>query len=226
MTTEIRVCQNPLAPQWNLGALPSKIGTTTLIGWKEAAPSGEAGVPAAVARVLAETFAEVSRVTFPCSTVKAAAGQTWSLYGKDFVRALPPKGFTAMVKNALKHQPQRIVLISTRQPPTAIRLFDDSAYPWWLQGQVVMLSQPDVAPPDITLEALLGLVSDKWLESGDGITDSGVQAIVRPGVDGDVAGLLSLDTEFEKLILAKLEGQTRRFGLAFAIVPENAFAYL
>jgi len=46
---------------------------------------------------------------------------------------------------------------------------------------------------------------------------------VRPGVDGDVAGLLSLTEASEQVTLAALERETRRAEFDWALVTEEAF---
>ena len=47
---------------------------------------------------------------------------------------------------------------------------------------------------------------------------------MRPGVDGDVAGLLSLSEGFEAVVRRVLETETRLAGFEWALVTESAFA--
>jgi hypothetical protein len=47
--------------------------------------------------------------------------------------------------------------------------------------------------------------------------------IVRPGVDGDVAGLLSRTDAFEQNVLAAVESDTLRAGFEWAQLSEEAF---
>src|SRR4051794_8833071 len=44
---------------------------------------------------------------------------------------------------------------TTRAPETVLPLFDDPDYPWWLQAQVVLLSAPTAAPPNLDRRDLL-----------------------------------------------------------------------
>jgi hypothetical protein len=46
---------------------------------------------------------------------------------------------------------------------------------------------------------------------------------LRPGVDGDVAGLLSLTDAIEQAVLAALESETRHAGFDWELLPEDAF---
>ncbi len=102
-------------------------------------------------------------------------------------------------------------------------LFDSGAFPWSLQGQVVLLSSADVAPPDIHGVTLRDLVSDDWSRHATRLRDAGVLAVLRPGVDGAVAGVLSLDVAFETAWLRALDEQARRAGFTCEITTEEQF---
>ena len=116
-----------------------------------------------------------------------------------------------------------ISLMSTRRPETAMRLFDDAGLPWWLQGQIVLLSGPDASPPDIDDETLLTLFGEEWTSHAASLAPIGIKGIVRPGVDGDVAGLLTFTGASEQAVLAALEGETRRAEFDWALLTEKAF---
>jgi hypothetical protein len=220
----IVVCRDPKRAEWNLGALPPPVGRMTLIGWRVTPEPDEAGVPGEVANVLVQTFAAVGRATFPSSTLDSVSQSSWSRLGEDYVRGLPAQGLTGRLRDVLKGLPQQIVLISTRQPLTMRRLFDDAAYPWWLQGQVALLSEPESQPPKVEREGLLGLMASDWMKRAGALIALGVRGIIRPGVDGDVAGLLSLTDSFDESFLKTLESETRRAGLDWMVLPEKDFA--
>jgi hypothetical protein len=196
----------------------------TLIGWKQTPEPHDAGVPEAVARVLARALTSVARVTFPCSSVKPVATSGWSPMDGDLIRVLTGKGFGERIVARLKGKPTDITLMSTRRPETAMRLFDDPSFPWWLQGQMVLLSDTDAPPRDIDEETLLALFGESWTQHAASLAPVGIDGILRPGVDGDVAGLLSLTDAFEQAVLAELENETRRAGINWALMPEQAFA--
>jgi hypothetical protein len=222
--TSIFACPDARAAQWQLGPLPPPAGRVTLIGWNNAAEQTDAGVPEDIARVLANAFTAVARVTFPCSCVDAntSAPGGWSPSDGDMLRTLTT-GFAARIAAKLNGTPAEITLVSTRRADSAIRAFDDGAFPWWMQGQVMLLSQPDAPPPDVDAKSLLALFEDAWTTHAASL-GRGIQGVVRPGVDGDVAGLLSLSDAFERDALAALEHETRRAGFEWAVMAEKAFA--
>jgi len=196
----------------------------TLLGWRQTPERPDAGVPEEVARALARALTSVARVTFPCSFVKAVATSVWSPLDGDLIRALTGKGFAGRIVARLSGTPADITLMSSRRPETAMRLFDDAGFPWWMQGQVVLLSKPDAPPPDVDEETLLALFGEDWTEHAASLAPLGIEGVLRPGVDGDVAGLLSLTDVFEEVVLAALESETRRAGFDWALVPEKEFA--
>lgn len=196
----------------------------TLIGWNQSPEPRDDGIPEQVALVLARALTSVARVTFPFSFVQSAETSRWSPLDDDLIRALTAKGFGARFVAKWKGTPSDITLMSTRRLETAMRLFDDAGFPWWLQGQVVLLSEPDSPPPDINEEALIALFEDGWTNHAASLARVAIEGIVRPGVDGDVAGLLSLTDSFEQVVLAALELETRNAGFEWVELSEEAFA--
>jgi hypothetical protein len=223
--TSIFACRDPRGLHWQLGPLPPATGRLTLIGWSQTASRHDAGVPEEVVRVLARALTSIARVTFPSSAAAAeGATRAWSPSGDDLVRALTGQGFGDRVVAKLRGRPPDVALMSTRRPETAGRLFDDASFPWWMQGQVVLLSSLDAPPPDLDEDALLALFGEDWTKRAAPLAAIGVDGIMRPGVDGDVAGLLSLRDEFEQVVLDALERETRPAGFDWALLPESAFA--
>jgi hypothetical protein len=105
-----------------------------------------------------------------------------------------------------------------------MRLFDDAGFPWWMQGQVVLLSEAAAPPPDFDDKTLLALYGEDWIKHAISLAAVGVNGIVRPGVDGDVASVLTLTAAFEQVLLAALESETRSAGFDWGLLPEEAFA--
>jgi hypothetical protein len=87
-----------------------------------------------------------------------------------------------------------------------------------------VLSAADSAPPDLDRQAFFGLFGDDWAERAAALVASGVLGVLRPGVDGDLAGLLSLTNDFEQGLLARLESDARHTGFDWAILSEDDFA--
>lgn len=195
-----------------------------LIGWRQIPEPRDAGVPEEVAGVLAQAFTSVARVTFPSSVANPSVTGVWSPSGDDLSRVLPSRSFTERIRESLQGMAPDIMLTSTRRPERVMHLFDDAAYPWWLQGQVVLLSGPEAAPPDINREMLLALYRDDWATGAAHLAPAGIKAVFRPGVDGDVAGLFSLSEAFEHALIATLESKTRVAGFDWALLRETEFA--
>jgi hypothetical protein len=102
-------------------------------------------------------------------------------------------------------------------------LFKEAGFPWWLQGQVALLSEPEAPPPDVAAEALLALIDDDWASRIGALVGEGVMGVVRPGVDGDVAGVLSMTAAFEQNLLAALEREAVEAGFSWAVLSEEEF---
>ena len=216
-TSALFVCRDPHGAHWRLGPLPAAAGRVTLIGWSTVPASPDAGVPEAVASVLARALTAVARVTFPSSD-PAGPQDGDSAPGQDRY------GWAGRLGKALGWGAAGGAPWSTRRPETARRLFDDAGYPWWLQGQVALLSAPDAPPPEIDAPGLLGLLADDWAVQAAALTVPDLRGVLRPGVDGDLAGLLSLGHDFEPVFLAALEAKARSSGFGWSLLTERAFA--
>jgi len=113
-------------------------------------------------------------------------------------------------------------VIATSDASVAVQLFDDPEFPWWLQGQAVLLSREDGEAPDIDQRTIVMLLHDDWAERAATLATRGIEAVVRPGVDGDVAGILSLSDSFDEQLLVSLEREARQDGITFSMVSEAA----
>ena len=113
-------------------------------------------------------------------------------------------------------------IVSTRDRDAVVRAFDDPAFPWWMQGQVLLLSEPDRDPPAVDEPGLRALLEEDWARTATALEGRGVNGVVRPGVDGDVAGLLALSDPFDGRMMQTLEREARLAGLAWSLVPESA----
>ena len=201
--TSIFACREPRRGEWQLGRLPPAAGRMTLIGWKQDPDPIDAGVPKEVAAVLARALTSLARVTFPSSIEHASA--------------------TGRVVGPRKGAPGDLVLVWTTDAETAMQAFDDPGYPWWLQGQVLLMSASTAAGPDISRNQLLALFAEEWAREAATLAQFGVVGIVRPGVDGDMAGLLSLSAGFDDAMLAALEREALLASFEWSVVTEEAF---
>ncbi|WP_299478685.1 hypothetical protein [uncultured Roseibium sp.] len=198
---------HPRSEIWQLGSWqPGGF----LIGWS-GFPSREAGVPETVKSVLAEALTSNSAVTFLGGTRNAGTK------GADSISA---NGLIDRLRSRLHRRttPQRII---TRDPRMVRNAFDDPEAPWWYQGQVIIGMPPDGTPIEITSKQLHALMSDDWCSATLAI--SGVTWTLRPGVDGDVAGVCPRDEEVSRDLHAALEQASREADLAIEILEEEIF---
>jgi hypothetical protein len=222
--TALFACRGARGQQWQLGPLPPPRGLVTLIGWSESPPRHDAGVPATVAGILARAFTTTARATFPSSLAHPNSGSRWSDIAGDHVRLLINNDFRSRIAARLRGAPPNLTLVSTRRPETACRIFDDEGFPWGMQAQAVLLSQAEAPPPGIDEPQLLALFDDDWTAHAASLAAEAIEGVVRPGVDGDVAGVLTLSEPFEQALVGAIEREARGLGAEWAIVSEEFFA--
>lgn len=218
------ICRQPRGDHWQLGPLPPGMGQMMLIGWRRAPASPDAGVPETIATVLARALTAVARVTFPCSSVAGAIAEDWTPASGDLVKELGRPGLFRRMREAIGQSSATIRLLSTRRPETVVQLFDDARHPWWQQSQVGLLSAPEAIPPDCDWATWLSLLGGNWPAQFDTLLRSGVLGILRPGVDGDVAGLLSFTYEFGESVLTALEREVQRSSCNWGVLTEEEFS--
>lgn len=201
--TSLFACLEPRRSEWQLGALPAPTGQMMLIGWKKDPEPVDGGVPDDVGHVLARTFTSLGRVSFLSSAVHAPAGGGWV---------------------SSKRAPGPADLTSTTDPQIVVHAFDDAAHPWWMQGQVLLISAAADPPPGIDRKQLLAVLENEWSGTTEQLSALGVIGVVRPGVDGDLAGLLTLTAEVREAGLAALEREARRASFDWSVLSEEVFA--
>lgn len=216
----ILICRNARAPHWQLGELSG--ASLMLIGWTSSPSSVEGGVPEAIALLLARSLTAVAQVTFASSSPRATA-MTWAAAGEDAVRLLKPEKLGDKIVGGFRRRSE-IVLLSTRNPATALRMFDDASYPWALQGQVGLLSATEDELPMIDFGTMSDLLSGDVQRHVASLTRAGLLALLRPGVDGDVAGLFSMDPNIEIGIVSDLRTRAADLGVQFEQLSEDTFA--
>ena len=211
-------------PHWQLGSPSPELGAFALFGWDCGDRDG--GVPERIVNVLAAGLAASGRVTFACSAVAAPEAPGWTLLDGDFVtryRARSMIGRLAARWSAAA--PGELVLVSTVAERSVARLFDDAGYPWWNQSQFALVSSAGAAPPDFDRIGFdpATLLGSGWLDCLHLLAPLGVQAILRPGVDGDVAGLLCGSAEVRERFEAILSQCAGDGDVALRIVSAEQF---
>lgn len=204
--THLTLCHNVGGAQWQLGSLPPPHGRVVVVNWWQAPPPVDAGVPLLVAQALARALVSVACVSFlQGDAVDALAG--------DECRILAADGLGARLKAGLKGVPARLTLCTTRQPASVLRAFDDADFPWWGQGQVLLLSPIGTSPPQVDRETVLALMGDDWVARAQALAAAGLLGVLRPGVDGAIAGFHALSPGFEQAVLDAIEREARAAGV-------------
>jgi hypothetical protein len=211
-------------PQWQLPAPPTTQGAFALIGWSSDQRDG--GVPERIVDVLARSLATSGRVTFACSTLSAPDAPGWQMQGDEFVaRHQTRSALGRMAARFSARAPVDLMLLSTTSEQSVRRLFDDPGYPWWNQGQFVLVSRPGASAPDFDRIAFnpAKLFERDCSEGFALLQPLGVQAMLCPGVDGDVAGLLCASTEIRDRFETILSHDAQAFGVSLLHVSEAEF---
>ena len=230
MKNSIFACLNPVETFWELGRLPVDEGNLSLIGWRTFPMPIDAGVPKAVAEILARALTSAAQVTFPFSDLESGDLNAWKSIGDDQTRAIKNDNPLERIRNTVSrffdmpYLPSEIVLLSTRKPETATLLFDDAPFVWSMQGQIVLLSDPEQPLPEISEQDFSSLFEDDWAQNASSLQNIEIKGILRPGVDGDVAGFLSFTDTFENNILTAIENESYSAGFDWALLSESDFA--
>ncbi len=215
----IYVCLSALKSHWGLGDVPANAGQMLAIGWRLPGRPVDNAVPDQVAVMLARALTSVAEVSFLVSD-----GTVDDLDpGASRVRVVKPASLIERADAVIANEPVNIKLASTHEPDTAVRLFEDFGHPWHAQAQVALLSVLDHAP-QLHRKTLLAALNGAWVNSIPALKTAGVQALVRPGVDGTVAGILSLDDAFTAAFLPALEREVRVCAMEWQVLVERDFA--
>ncbi|HVT09756.1 MAG TPA: hypothetical protein VHO67_19980 [Polyangia bacterium] len=157
----LKLCPAFSRPDWRV---PTEVpGARVLIGWDIEPPPVDGGVPPTVADILVRGLCRQAALTYPCGrgAGKGAIGKRLRA-GRDFDWK------------------------STQDAHEAIpEIFESAAFPWELQGQVVVLSTPGT--PLALDEHHLNVVARPELFGT--LHALGATGLLLPGVDGDVAAL-------------------------------------
>jgi hypothetical protein len=223
MSMRIFITHDAPGPQWQLGS--PGLEAFALIGW--GSDEVEGGVPERVVNVLARSLAASGRVTFACSTTSATDAPGWQVEGSDLVARYRTRSVLGrMAAQFSARAPVDLVLVSTTAERTVRRLFNDAGYPWWNQAQFALISSASAPSPDFDKFAFdpAKLLQSEWPQSLGDLQPLGVQAILRPGVDGDVAGLSCASREIRDRFEAILSRSAEEFGMSLRYVSETEFA--
>jgi hypothetical protein len=212
MNKAIFACLTPYEAFWQLGPLPPMRGHITLVGWRLSRRAIDEGMPADVGAALVSALASIATLNFLASEAPPTGGGETRTFHRSFFDRITSR---------MRLEPTKILMVSTCDPSEAAHLFEDVGYSWAMQGQAVVLSARGAPPPPLSRDTLLSLVEDDWAETAAQV--AGVLGAMRPGVDGDVAGILSLSESFEQSALTALEREAVAAGFDWFVVDESAF---
>lgn len=173
---QLLICDHPLSPDWQLGPLPPRQGRLELLGWQCVDDAQEGGVPQPVRQLLARVWVGMARLEY-------------------LFHDHPGRSTWARLMPQVWRGPVSPRWANSTDPSQAQVLFHDSGCQWTLQGQALLLSEAQSPRPKLEAVPLDVLLSDDWWQLAPPLRAAGVEAVVRPGVDGAVAGLWWLEAE-------------------------------
>lgn len=179
----IYLCERPADPRWELGSAAASTRRVLLIGWSRSVQLTEAGVPPIVSRVISQGLVSAGHVAFLSNATGAhatAACEYQSLAGDSWPMRLG---------QWLHVTPRSAGWVITRDALTAVTLFDCDAFDWRLKAQVALLVRSPMVLRDLGWRVVRDLLGDAWTDAATNLATVGVEAVLRPGVDGDVAAL-------------------------------------
>jgi hypothetical protein len=205
----------PKSTRWMLP--PSETGQVVLIGWRLARERPvDGGIPPKIADALCRGFSRCSWMSFfdAAEPLSSAGAQV----GRLVVSGLGPR-----LRALSQRLPSTVFQVSTRLPEIAAGAFDASLFSWAMQGQVLMLSAPDHLPRVLTWAEMWSLSSRERPITSDVLKTLDVEAVLFPGVDGDVGGLVSANCEVETRLMSALQMGVDAAGINWRILSEEEF---
>jgi hypothetical protein len=207
------LCENPEPTKWQLQS-PLQ-GNLLILGWRRMPEYEiEGGVPDEVAEILANSLTRAALVTFP--SIESSSGTGDNVQRVD-------AGFLESLEAGYLRIPGSFNIISTTRPESAKALFNAGGFPWDMQGQIILLSPLGSQPPALDRKTLFSVMTDNLKADFDMLSLMGVQAIIYPGVDGDVAGIASSSRAFAGEVLRAIESEAVRSGFSWQVVAEDDF---
>lgn len=218
MTGRNELLVSPSIPpdKWRL--FPHMTGHVLMIGWRLASGrSVDDGVPPEVAPVLAHALTDLGWVSF-------FEGSQPSRTPDDRVSPINPPGFAGRVRAAAAGLPNEVYLVSTRRPELVASAFDATYFSWVMQGQAILISPHDCKPPNLEWSQMMSITGGETSALEAALSAWGAKAVIRPGVDGDVAGLLAADEIVKERAVASLRHAASSHGFGLRVLTESEFS--
>lgn len=220
-TFSMLVSTSSRSAHWQLAGF---LGTSTsvLLSWHQTPTAVDAGVPDEIASVLSRALCRCARISFLFSTPKEITEN----YQKECYSLQPISEsglFGLQILRWWSGKPPNLVIVSSSDPHVVFHLFDDGYFSWVMQGQNVFLSGLSDPLPD-----LRNVLSKTWQNKYEdapahALNDYALTGIMRPGVDGDVAGILFRSATHKESFLGVLREEAESNGMQFKICNEAEF---
>lgn len=208
MTDQLFMCLSATAEHWGVGATSAE--PALLVGWS-LLDKVDAGVPAYAASVVASALTALYDVSFPTATEplldrtgRALEIQSASLWNRALGRG-------------------KQWLVTTRDPLLVQAAFDDEHFPWWHQGQVLLLSNEGTSI-DAAASLMRSLLQNPPRVSRSVLHQHHIEALVVPGVDGDVIGIRTASETTRQACFDAIGDAATRTGVALRTVNESDFS--
>ena len=130
----------------------------------------------------------------------------------------------ALVRHFLVTYPtnkgRRISFVHAREREGVRSAFDDAYFDWSQKQQCLFLSPTQAPPPELSENDLIRVLQSKTLYE---LTDLGVNGLVLPGVDGDVAGIYTFTQDLQHQLLGDIGAACDEAGSRLQFVSEVEF---
>jgi hypothetical protein len=190
-----------------------------LIGWSPSCDDRDEGVPHEVAVMLARVLTSLAQLIFPMSVAVVTSGTMTE-------RVDIPSNAFERLHAKIKHEPVRMQLVSTAEPDVAFRMFYDGGFSWQMQGQVGLLLPLGSPMPRFDRKSLRLLIANGHADTPLKLGLNDTLGLMRPGVDGGLAGFWSFDRALTRALLVRLESEAVQMGFEFGLVAEADFSDL
>jgi hypothetical protein len=214
--SELLVSPGVPSAKWEL--FPRITGHMLMLGWR--LPTGRSvddGVPSEVALVLARALTSLGWVSF-------FEGSEPSRSPDDHVSRIRSTGLGERIRAVAAGLPKQTYLVSTRRPELAASAFEASFFSWVMQGQAILISPHDCKPPVLEWGQMLSITGGEKSAFEAALSAWGAEAVLRPGVDGAVVGLLAANEGVKERALASIKDAASNNGFDVRTLAEDEFA--
>lgn len=204
--TELARYRGTWNTQWNLGSFGSFAGPTWLLGWRQNPVPLDGGMPKAVSAVFSQAFTASATVMGLCTQAALPLQSDSRTDSSSDILPYQAVALTSATRaqrllNRFTGEPDAIYLVASRDSMTIARLFDNPTFNWSLQGQVILLSsRNELDLSRIQWKMVKTIFSGNWLNALNHLLSIGIEAVIKPGVDGDVAGVVFLKAELAPIL--------------------------